>query len=85
MSSNTDLTDEEVSQISTMLKTNEAQVLDMIQDHFVRTHPMAKNAINVWFQKLSLLMFIICTAENIEGDIEDAVVERKDEQATGQA
>ena len=82
-----DLTDEEVTQISAMLKKNDAQVLQMVEDHFLRSHPMGKVLIQVWFQKLWMLIQTLFIAEGIGQSITESQIGLDDshEQAAGQA
>lgn len=81
-----DLTDEEVTQISAMLKKNDAQVLQMVEDHFVRRHPLGRVIIPIWFKKLWMLIQALFVAEGIGHSIIESQIGMDDshEQATGQ-
>jgi len=58
-----DLTDDDVTAISVMLKTNEVQVTGMLMNHLVRTHPIAKLALYAWFDTLGALMLSALATE----------------------
>ena len=58
-----DLTDDEVTAISALLKKNAVQVTEMLMNHLVRTHPIVKLALYAWFDTLGTLMLSALATE----------------------